>query len=205
MTSRPNIEALRRQIRNVRCESIEKRPFVPAALLQSFFTPHAIKEAVSELDCQPEDRIGLGNAICSDGITTFAVLIWMGREDAIVDFRRWQYLNSIRLSEETAIRIAPSFGVDFVREVAWQFRPHFFRLGENVEMDEREILPFLRETGVANEGGFGLVSKVEIHPLLQNFCPGSVGVTTPDIRRLLNFAPGRACDHRPKGITEGSL
>jgi hypothetical protein len=34
-------------------------------------------------------------------------------------------------------------------------------------------LPFLREEHFS-EGGFGLVSKVEVHPLLQNFCPGTV-------------------------------
>lgn len=174
MSGRPVIDSLRLQIGSLRCLSIDKRSFVANAPLENILTPQTISQAVAELNCQPEERIGLGEAIQRKGITTFATLIWMRREDAIVDFRRRECLDGTLLSEEAAVGIAPSFGVEFVREVLWQFRPHIFHLGDDLEIDERKILPFLRGVGNAEEGGFASVSKVEVHPLLQDFYPGSV-------------------------------
>ncbi|KAL8794049.1 MAG: hypothetical protein Q9195_003349 [Heterodermia aff. obscurata] len=173
MTGRLGIEALRAQIRNVRCRSMDGRLFAAESSIRRIFDAQAIKQAVAELKCHPEDRIGLAEAILHKGVITFAILVWMNREDAIVDFRRWEYLESTRLSENAATLFAPSFGVDFVREYSWQFHPHFFHLGDDIEIDERKILPFLRDVGQVDEGGFGIVSRIEVHPLLQNFYPES--------------------------------
>ena len=174
MPSRPNIDSLRLQIGHVRVSNINKQYFVPESSLQLIFTATAIAQAVPELECQPEDRIGLGDAIQRQGVTTFAILVWMGREDSIVEFRRRDCLDSNRLSHEIAMAIAPCFGSQFTDEYSWQFRPHFFHMGEHVEIDERKILPFLCNVGNPEEGGHGLVTKVEVHPQLQDFCPGSV-------------------------------
>jgi hypothetical protein len=175
MTSRATIDALRLQIGNIRCQSMDTRPFVPKVLLQHIFTPQTIAKAVAELNCAPEDRIDLQDAIQREGIVTFAILIWMRREDTVVAFRMRECLDIIALTQDSVVAIAPSFGLEFVREHSWHFRPHFFHKGDNLEIDERKVLPFLREVGQTEEGGFGAVSKVEVHHLLQDFYPGSVG------------------------------
>ena len=143
-------------------------------MLRDIFTPTAIAQALVELVCPPEDRIGLADAIIRNGVTTFAILVWMNREDHIVHFRRWDCLDSRNVTEENVSIIAPAFGLDFVREYAWQFRPHFFHLGDTIEINERKILPFLCEMGQLEEGGFGHVSKMVVHASLQDFYPRSV-------------------------------
>lgn len=174
MSNRPHIDALRAQIRRVRAQSVDRRNFVPESSLLGIFTPQAIASAVTELGCSPEDELGLSDAICSRGITTFAILIWMHQESAIVNFRRWDCIDSKQLSENLAVAIAPSFGSEFVHEYSWQFRPHFFHRGDCLQIDERKILPFVSETDFDEEGGFGIISKVEIHHALHDFYPQSV-------------------------------
>lgn len=167
---------------------MDRRLFVPEASLQKIFTLQAIARAVAELKCQPEDHIGLADAIRLQGVTTFAILIWMNREDSIVGFRRWECLESARLSEDAVSVIAPSFGLDFVREYSWQFRPHFFHRGDDIEINERKILPFLRDMGQVAEGGFGTVNKIEVHPLLQDFYP-NVGKNCLNQSRIGAYPP----------------
>jgi hypothetical protein len=175
MSTKETTRSLWKQIENNRIKSISGRYFVPRSSLTAIFTPLAISKAVAELECELEDRIGLSKDIHQDGIITFAILVWMHQEEAIVKFRRHRCLDSHGpLDASTAISIAPDFGNTFSREVQLEFRPHFFHRGEDVEFDQLDILPF---TGVGKEqkgGGYGEITELAVHSSLQDFYPDKV-------------------------------
>lgn len=170
MTSKDQIRVLRLQITNNRPTSTNNHRFLAPPLLSLILTPPAIAQAVAELNCQPEDRIGLAEKIELHGKITFAILVWMQCEDTIVDFRRVGCLDSrLPLDEATATRIIPDRGHEFATEIQWQFLPHFFHRNDDLEIDKSVILPFIRDVGTVDGGAFGSITKVEIHPLLQDF------------------------------------
>ena len=170
MDSKETTLSLWKQIENNRILSVSGKYFVPPASLVTIFTPPAIAKAVAELNCEPDDRIGLSQAIQGDGVITFAILVWMHHEEAIIEFRRKRCLDSRGpLDESTALSIAPEFGATFSREVQWEFRPYFFRRGEDVEIGSAEILPYTKVTGEQMRGGHGGLVQLEIHPSLQDF------------------------------------
>jgi hypothetical protein len=175
MASRETLQSIWKQIENNRVESTSGRYFVPPSSLAAIFTPLAISKAVAELKCEPVDRIGLAQAIQFDGTVTFAILVWMRVEDAIVEFRRHRCLDpSLPLHETTARKIAPNFGNTFCNEVQWEFRPYFFHRNEDVEIRPTEILPFIQEVEPQKLGGFGAVAQLVVHPSLQDFYPRKV-------------------------------
>jgi hypothetical protein len=175
MASRETLQSIWKQIENNRVKSTSGRYFVPPSNLTAIFTPLAISKALAELECEPEDRISLAQAIQPDGIVTFAILVWMRVEDAIVEFRRHRCLDSsLPLDETTAKKIAPSFGTLFCNEVQWEFRPYFFHRNEDVVIRPAEILPFIQKVGQQKLGGFGAVDQLVVHPSLQDFYPHKV-------------------------------
>jgi hypothetical protein len=175
MASRETLQSIWKQIENNRVESTSGRYFVPPSSLTAIFTPLAISKAVAELKCEPVDRIGLARAIQLDGTVTFAILVWMRVEDAIVEFRRHRCLDSsLPLDETTARKIAPNFGYTFCNEVQWEFRPYFFHRNEDVEIRPTEILPFIQEVEQQKLGGFGAVAQLVVLPSLQDFYPRQV-------------------------------
>lgn len=153
-------------------EALDGRGFVPPVSLSTIFTPSAIAGAVAELSCAIEDRLGLADAIRQGGIATFAVLVCMWQPDLVVVFRRKRCLERLPLDEETVRQVAGEYAKTFER-LQWEFVPYHFRRGQDVEIG-REVLPFVRDLGPLQPGGFGDIHKLEIHPSLQDFAPVDV-------------------------------
>ena len=169
MTSTSFLETLARRISALRCQSLTGQYFVPKLSLREHLTSQVISQAVVELDCPPEDRIGLAEAIERSLLLTFSVLLWIRNAAAIVKFWRSGHLDEkLPISEVEAKLIIPDSGTLFFQE-QYQFKPHFFVLYGDYEIKQAVILPFIREIGTIDSGGFGEIAKVEIHPLSQNF------------------------------------
>lgn len=175
---KPTIPALRSEIARKRVRSVTERYFVPRTSIDTIFTQEAVHEAVSELECEPEEKIGLASKILSKATVTFAILIWMGEEESIVAFRNHDVLDEkLPLDAPRAESIAPRFGLEFVQEVQWQFLPYTFRADmadHHRTIQDPYILPFTKELAAPIDGGFSTVYRMEVHPTLQEFYSGPV-------------------------------
>lgn len=174
MTTGEVVKSLRAQIENNRILSTSNRWFVPESSLKTILTASAVEKALEELKCEREDRIPLAEAIRTEGIVTFAILIWMHAADAIVEFWRHATLDrSLPLHEDDANLRLPEYGTTFARRDQWEFLPHVFRRNTPYqEIDARRILPFIRYREIPEplgSGGFGTVFREEICSTLQQF------------------------------------
>ncbi|KAF2259195.1 kinase-like protein [Lojkania enalia] len=191
MAARETLKHIWAQIDLNRISSTSGRFFVTQASLKGILTESAINKAVVELDCEPDDRLGLPSIILNRGIIIFAILVWMHEEDAITTFRHHGALDSsLPLREDEAQLIVPHFGIAFSREYQWQFLPHKFERNEYREIEPSRILPFVFEVDQPLIGGFGTVSKQHIHPHLQDFRP-SVEKPFVVVRKCLRLLTSR--------------
>ena len=177
MTARETLKHIWAHIDMNRILSSSGHFFVTQASLKTILTESAISKAVAELDCEPDDRLGLASIILNRGLITFAILVWMHQEDAITAFRCHGALDSrLPLREAEAQRIVPQFGNAFSRDYQWQFLPHKLERNEYREIEPSRILPFILEVDAPLIGGFGTVTKQIIHPDLQDFRPNVVNI-----------------------------
>lgn len=173
-----SIQALRHQMENNMVRSDSGRWFLPLISLQTIFTPAAAQKAVKELSCPPDQRIKLAEEILHAGVKTFAILIWMYKEDHIVSFRAHQALDErLPFSEELAKTAAPDFGARLAREEQWRFLPFQFPPNmheHHLEIDQNRILPFVGRSNDLAEGSFGRIITISICPTQQYFLPDHV-------------------------------
>lgn len=179
MASERAIQILYEEIARYRVKAVSGTYFIHKSKLRDILSASRIKDAVDELECGVSDRIGLATKIYSEGIITFAILIWMQRADAITVFRNHEFLDSrLPIHETHAREIAPEFGTSFATEYQWQFLPYVFRkdmCDHHREIRETNVIfPFLDSVEMIGEGSFGEVSKVQIPTSLQEFLPGTV-------------------------------
>ncbi|KAI0550440.1 nacht domain-containing protein [Xylaria curta] len=153
--------------------SISEHHFLPSDKLHEIFTFDAIKGAVAELTCGPEDGIKLVDTIHGQGKRVFAILIYNNWHDFITEFRKHDALdNRLPLSENDAEAIVGrSIGLRFAREAQWAFCPYVFP--ENMceshrRVERKTILPFIGAERIGS-GGFSVVHKMSISPSQQNF------------------------------------
>ncbi|KAI1127757.1 kinase-like protein [Nemania abortiva] len=166
--------SLRRQLQNSRVRSESGEYFLPDASIISIITQPAINEAVIELQCKADERIGLAERIYRDGKKVFAILLLMSEEDYIVKFRDHGFLDdSLPLSEQDASTVANDIGIHFANQ-QWELLSESFRpnMWENhQEFGMKKILPFIGQAEDVGEGHFGKVVKVNIVPSQQAFYP----------------------------------
>ncbi|RYP70031.1 hypothetical protein DL771_005722 [Monosporascus sp. 5C6A] len=171
---RVKIRLLRRQMQNSRICDEWGRYFLPDVNIASILTLPSIQESVLELQCSPEDRIGLAERIYREGKKTFAILILLVEEDYIVKFRDRSFLdNSLPLSSHDAQTVEKDIGIRFANQ-QWELLSETFRakMWENhQEYGIERILPFVGKPEQVGEGGFGEVAKVEILSSQQEFYP----------------------------------
>ena len=173
------IKLLKRQIENHMVRSESCRYFLPRMYLSLIFTRNEINNAVSELGCPIDEKIGLAQEIYKCGIRIFATLIKNGEEDLITEFRKHDMLSiDSPLEETSAKRIMGEFGSSFAREYQWQFLPYNFRHNmrdylRDISRSET-ILPFIGEPEVIASGGFGDITNVKIFSSQQEFMPDKV-------------------------------
>jgi hypothetical protein len=178
MSSKPTINWLRGQIEQHRTKAVTGQYFITKSEVRAIFKRPEIDLAVGELRCDTQDRVGLATKISAEGTITFAILIWMGREDLIALFRNHEALDSsLPLPETRAQKIAPEIGVSFSREYQWQFLPYVFKhdmCDYHRNIDDDMLFPFIGEVEHVATGGYGEVSRVEILAPLQEFFPSQV-------------------------------
>lgn len=178
-SERTNIRSLRTQMQNNMVCSESQRHFLPNISVATIFTLLAIEKAILELNCQPDERIGLAEKIHCKGRKTFAILIFICEEDYIVQFRNWNALDDrLPLNEDHAQRIAGSVGRWFAKEHQWQFLPETFpskMCEHHLEIVKEKILPFIGEPEQVATGGYGEIFKVKILPSQQALCSQEVG------------------------------
>ena len=172
------VSQLWKSIDEKRRRSATGQYFLPSSDLRALFTKIRIESAVAELECAEHERIGLAAKIFEQGLTTFAILIWMKREVAIIDFRNHDALDaSLPLHEDRAVQIACDFGKALAVEVQWQFLPYTLKHDmcdhHRIIDNNNTILPFLRQEPLI-EGGFGEISKVTVLSSQQEFFPEQV-------------------------------
>lgn len=196
------ISRLRTEISNKRRRSTTGQHFLPCSDLRTILTAEQIRNAVAELSCPDHERIGLATKISNEGVRLFAILIWMKEENAIVDFRDHDALDSrLPLREERAKEIAPEFGKALSEEIQWQFLPYKFKNDmqdhHTIIDDTRRILPFLEEERLEG-GAFGDISKMTVLSTQQEFYPNEVrnSILAHDDRHFNFFHTGSrsSCD-----------
>lgn len=181
MAKREHINGLYSQIAQNRFLSISGEHFTPPARIEEIFTEVRVKNAVAELVCETYERKGLAKKVFQEGRIVFAILIWMGKPDAIVTFRNHECLDhSLPLSEAKATVIVPDFGRSFACEFQWQFKPYLLKQhmsDQHCNIDDTgTIFPFVKEQKVG-EGGHGEISKIEIQTSCQELLHSTVSMS----------------------------
>ncbi|KAJ0108126.1 hypothetical protein J7T55_007245 [Diaporthe amygdali] len=195
-----SIQVLREQMENNMVRSDSKRWFLPETSLRTTFTPAAVQKAVEQLCCRPDQRINLVEAILCAGVKTFAILVWMEKEDHIVSFRAHQALDDrLPFSEELAKTAAPDFGARLAREEQWRLLPFRFppKMHEHhLEIEENRILPLVGRPHDLAEGSFGQIVTISVWPTQQDFVPDHVSSPRFGLRKL-DDSVSRFTDCRP--------
>ncbi|XXH02715.1 hypothetical protein Hte_009100 [Hypoxylon texense] len=169
-----NTRSLRRQLKSSRVLSESGEYFLPDVSITSILTLTEVEEAILEIHCEPEDRVGLAYWTFYEGKKVFAILILMSEEDHIVKFRNHGFLDtSLPLTDQDAEMIAGDVGISFADE-QWEVLSETFRpkMWENhQEFGLKRILPFVDRPEQVGEGGYGEVAKVKILASQQAFQP----------------------------------
>jgi hypothetical protein len=172
---------LKVQIQDGLVNSIYEHLFLPTDKLHEIFTLEAIKGAIGELNCGPDDRIKLADTIHNEGKRVFAMLIYNDWQRLIIEFRKHGALDGrLPLSEDEAIKIAGrTIGRQLAHEVQWKFCPYTFP--ENMwkcccQLDNKIILPFISAEQIGT-GAYSDVEKISISPSQQNFMDKGVSAS----------------------------
>jgi hypothetical protein len=169
------------QIEAKRKRSTDGKYYITEKDVRVVLTSEAVENAVRELSFSEIDHVEICAKIKLEGVKTFAILLWMRRESAIVDFIENGALDSsLPLAQARVEDIAPSFGKSFAQEIQWQFLPRFFSSSLRsyfARIQAEEILPFLSEVKLG-EGGLGEVFLTGIDSSHQDLlpCGASVGL-----------------------------
>ncbi|KAK4182689.1 kinase-like domain-containing protein [Podospora australis] len=182
------IRALLIQMENSMVSCTTNNCFLPQAITAALFTSQAVQNAVLELDCEVDERIGLWETIYRSGRKLFAILILMRQEELIVKFRNANVLDDrLPLTEPEAIEIAgKSVATSLTGEFQWKLLPFRFPADmaeHHWEIDHRQILPFT-EIEPITAGMFGDIAKVSILPPQQDFYPIESGAVFIIRKRL---------------------
>ena len=168
------IARLWKSIEDSRIQATTGQYILPQTEVWKMFTLDVIADSVNELSIAKVERIGLASKIFEQGTTIFAMLVWMRREYAIVQFRQHHALDSsFPVDVERASAIVPDFGRTLASEVQWEFLPYTFQKDMcdcHVTIRDQNILPFVEEQHLTS-GGFGDIFKMKVASSQQEFFP----------------------------------
>lgn len=167
---------LRKNIGQLRKQSICNRSFVNPHELRALFTKDTIEKSVKECHLRGSDLPGILSKIYEHGITVFAILIWMKEEDAIIKFIEHDTMDAgLPIEEARAKEVVPDFGEHFYN-VQWEFLPRVFEKSmrdKHGKIRKEVILPFIREVPLG-QGGYSDVFLMSVAPSQQLFFPNQV-------------------------------
>jgi len=171
-------------MQNSRVRSESGEYFLPDISINSILTLPTVEDAILEINCKPDERIGLAHRTYCEGKKVFAVLTLMSEEDYIVKFRDHGFLDkSLPLTDQDAQMIAEDVGISFAN-LQWEvlsetFRPKMWENHQKFGM--KKILPFVDKSEHAGEGGYGEVAKVNILPSRQASYPQTASYSSHDL------------------------
>jgi hypothetical protein len=170
-------EELYARLGNARIKSESTKYFVPPESVKEILTRPNIERCIAENIPNANELIGLSEKIEEDGVTVFAILLWMHRVPSIVKFHSHGCLdNRLPLGEGQAMEVAPDFGRTFAQETQWQFLPYHFEkdmCNYHLTLQTCMILPFVQKSGI-KEGVFGEVCRMQVVAGLQDFIESKV-------------------------------
>ncbi|KAK5633500.1 hypothetical protein RRF57_009214 [Xylaria bambusicola] len=171
------IGKLRGEIQDSLVTTAAEEIFLPSDKLHSILTISAVHGAVTELHCGPEHRINLADTIYHQGRRVFAILVYNGWQDHIIDFRKHGALDSrLPITEDDAVVITNhEVGRRLVRE-QWMFLPYTFPRSMweyDCHVERKMIIPLIKVEQIGS-GAFSTVEKIGISPSQQNFVDNGV-------------------------------
>lgn len=164
-----------------RTRTISGQHFISQLKLKAIFTVDSLAKCIEELQIDDAYRIGLKEYVVNDATTLFAILVWMQKPNAVVEFREHAIKDrNLPLDVERARKIDSNFGKTFAEEIQWEFLPYKFRktmCDSHVQIHDTVILPFIEEVSLTS-GGSGDITKVRILASQQEFFTDTVSTST---------------------------
>ncbi|KAL8723337.1 MAG: hypothetical protein Q9181_007303 [Wetmoreana brouardii] len=161
---------LRAQIHGLRRQNVKSLYFVPDGTLKRVITEPAVLSAIEACEISPGRRDEIVERVTHGGRRLFATLTLINRPVLILKFIENDQLiprgldSSLPFSLPTLQDILPTADADDFFEKQWEFTaPVLSRCQGHRILNEHTRFPFMDST-LLEEGGFGKVFEVEVHP-----------------------------------------
>ena len=164
-----SMEHLREQLLGLRVENNASRYFVPNGELEKITTKDMVRTIIRSCNLDECDRPEILDVIFTGAQKILGILILIDKPHLITKFiekdnyRASQLDSWLPLSKSTLEPIIHKSTQDFW-EKQWEFlAPTFSNQQVHRSLDKEIILPFISKEYI-DEGGFGDVYKIEVHP-----------------------------------------
>ena len=160
-----SLKALKLRIKDIRCENSDHRWFVPLLPLREILSQDVILKAVRDAGTKAYHLDEVVDRILSNGLKIFAILVLTDQAALAFKFIQEGELLDERLPfslEILKMRLSLPHVKDFY-EKQWELSvPTFDRGTIHKSLDDRVILPFIRDKRIGN-GAFGTVYEIELN------------------------------------------
>ena len=162
---------LREKIQSLRLRNIDSKYFIPDGSLELVLTNEAVQEAVMECNLKEYRRSEIASSIVQGGRKTFAILIMIRQAPLILEFVEQDQFQESWLDSRLPLSLpalesilSHTDAIDF-DDKQWEFVSPVFSLSKgHRHLDDNTILPFCGKPRQRGDGGFGLVSEIDVHP-----------------------------------------
>ena len=150
--------------------------FIDPQHLSSILPHHVIIQAVQASSFPQHQHLLFADKISHTGLTTFAILLHLGRSDEIAKFLERNELDArLPMTKDQLSHIIPQDAAAFFKD-QWGFLPYIFQRNPHQHIhNDNFVLPFLKDRTLDDlEGAFGAISEVTIAPSMQAMVPDQV-------------------------------
>ena len=181
MASYGTIRLLRSEIKALRlCAGNDDSTFIPFEPLKKVLNKGRVQEIIKTCkDIPGEQSDEVINWICGGNLKTFAILILLKDEEHHIlqfiqhdNFHKTAADSKLPLMQEALERILPNDVADDFYKIQWEFTAPLLCMGTvHRYINNRARLPYTRNEELADNGGFGKVYEIEIHPFYRKLLP----------------------------------
>ena len=150
--------------------------FVDPQHLRSILPHHVIIQLMHESSFPQHQHLLFADKISHTGLTTFAILLHLGRSNEIAKFLERNELDArLPMTKDQLSDIIPQDAAAFFKG-QWGFLPYILQRNPHQHIhNDNFVLPFLTDRTLDDlEGGFGVISEVTIAPSMQAMVPDQV-------------------------------
>lgn len=171
------MDALRDEIRALRCQNIERRHFIPQEALYTVLSLEKVRIVLKDQGIEKEQLEELAHNNTQGKRAIFGILVCIRIVPSMlrfVEIDHFQYQPShldhkLPFSKEDLRKLLPAPVAKEFHEQQWEFiAPVFSRSTLPRYLEGDTILPFLQEE-IVGQGGFGVIYKVVLHDNQQHF------------------------------------